>query len=72
MIKTQRVATLKKFLEEYPSRWKTILNNLLSLIGGCSVTKIQLPVYYKECLDTWSDLNGSKPTSRQDVLNEII
>ena len=81
MIKTQRVATLKKFLEEYPSPWKTILNNSLSPIGGCFVLhcnfdtsklKIQLPVYYKECLDEWSDLNGKKPTSPQDVLNEII
>ena len=61
MIKTQRVATLKKFLEEYPSPWKTILNKLLSLIGDrcfvlycnfdTSKLKIQLPVYYKECLN---------------------
>ena len=80
IIKAQRVATLKKFLEEYPSPWKMILNNLLSPTGGCFVIhcnfvtsklKIQLPVYYKECLDAWSDLNGKKPTSPQ-LLKEII
>ena len=58
-----------------------MLNNLLSRIGGCFVLRcnfdtsklrIQLPVYYKECLDAWSDLNGKKGTSPQDVLKEII
>ena len=78
MIKAKRVAFLKKFLEEYPSPWKTILNNLLAPIGGCFVLhcnfdtlklKIQLPGCYKECLEVWSDLNGKKPISSQEVLN---
>ena len=81
MIKAKRVAFLKTFLEEYPSPWKTILNNLLAPIGGCFVLhcnfdtsklKIHLPAYYKECLEAWSDLNGKKPSSSQEVLNEII
>ena len=81
MIKAKRVTLLKKFLEDYPSPWKTIFNKLLSPIGGCFVLhcnfdvsklKIQLPAYYKECLDAWSDLNGKKPSSSQEVLNEII
>ena len=28
--------------------------------------------YYKECFDAWSELNGKKPSSSQDVVNEII
>ena len=81
MIKVKRVAFLKKFLEEYTSPWKTILNNLLAPIGGCFVLhcnfdtsklKIQLPAYYKECLEASSDLNGKKSSSSQEVLNEII
>ena len=57
MIKAKRVAFPKKFLEEYPSTWKTILKKLLSPIGGCFVLhcnfdtsklKTQLPAYYKE------------------------
>ena len=73
MIKAKRVAFMKKkILEEYPSPWKTILNNLLSPIGGCFVLhcnfdtsklKIQLPAYYKECLEAWSDLTGKSEHS---------
>ena len=60
MIKVKRVTFLKKFLEEYPSPWKTILNKMLSSIGRCFVLhcnfdisklKIQLPVYFKEYLN---------------------
>ena len=81
MIKAKRVAFLKKFLEEYPSTWKTILKKLSSPIGGCFVLhcnfdtsklKTHLPAYYKEYRDAWSDLNGKNPSSLQEVLNEII
>ena len=57
------------------------MNKLLSPVGGCFVLhcnfdtsklKTQLPAYYKECLDAWSDLNGKNPSSPQEVLNEII
>ena len=57
------------------------MNNLSAPIEGCFVLhcnfdtsklKFQLPAYYKECLEAWSDLNGKKPSSSQEVLNEII
>ena len=81
MIKAKRVICLKKFTEDYQSPWKAIFAKLLSPIGGrfvlycnfdTSYLKIQLPAYYKECLDAWSELNGKKPSSSQDALNEII
>ena len=34
MIKAKRVVCLKKFLEDYPSSWKTIFDKILSPIGG--------------------------------------
>ena len=81
MIKAKRVNCLKKFMEDYRSPWKAILDKLLSPIGGrfvlycnfdTSKLKIQFPAYYKECFDAWSELNGKKPSSSQDVVNEII
>ena len=81
MIKAKRVNCLKKFREDYRSPWKAILDKLLSPIGGrfvlycnfdTSKLKIQFPAYYKECFDVWSELNGKKPSSSQDVVNEII
>ena len=34
----------------------------------------KLPIFYKECLEAWSDFNGNqdKVATKQDVLNEII
>ena len=34
LIKAKRVICLKKFLEDYQSSWKTILEELLSPVGG--------------------------------------
>ena len=58
MISAKRITHLKKFLEDYQSTWKTILDKLLSPVGGSFVLhcnfhtsklKISLPDYYKEC-----------------------
>ena len=81
LIKAKRVICLKKFLEDYQSSWKTILEELLSPVGGRFVLhcnfdttklKISLPTYYKECLNTWAILNAKAPKSSQEVVNEII
>ena len=32
----------------------------------------KLPIFYKECLEAWSDFNAHTPTTKQEVLNEII
>ena len=81
LIKAKRVMCLKKFLQDYPSSWKTILGKTLSPVGGhfllyCNFDtaklKISLPAYYKECLDAWSELNRKTPNSVHEVINEII
>ena len=67
MICAKRVTCLKKLLEDYSSPWKTILDKLLLPVGGrfalhcnfqTSKLKINLPAYYKECFDAWSEVNG--------------
>ena len=81
MIKAKRVVCLKKFLEDYPSSWKTIFDKILSPIGGrfilnCNfdTTKLRvpLPAYYKECLDAWSEINNITPSSFHEVVDEVI
>ena len=81
MINARRVICLKKFLEDYPSTWKSFLNTRIlsgggSLILHCNFDtiklKTQFPKYYKECFDAWSGLNNSTPVTFNDVMNEII
>ena len=81
MIKAKRVVCLKKFLEDYPSSWKTIFDKILSPIGGrfilnCNFDtaklRVPLPAYYKECLDAWSEINNITPSSFHEVVNEIV
>ena len=81
MIGAKRITCLKKFLEDYQSTWKTILEKLLSPVGGrfvlhcnfhTSKLKISPPDYYKECFDAWSDLNGITPSSYREIINELI
>jgi len=81
MISTKRILCLKKFLEDYQSTCKSILDKLLSPVGGRFVShcnfrisklKISLPEYYKECFDAWSDLNGNTPTCYREIINELI
>ena len=81
MIGAKRITCLKKFLEDYQSTWKTILDKLFSPIGGrfvlhcnfhTSKLKISLPEYHKECYDAWSDLIGITPGSYREIINELI
>ena len=81
MINARRVICLKKFLEDYPSTWKSFLNSCIFLAGGSLILhcnfdtiklKTQFPKYYKECFDAWSGLNNSTPVTFNDVMNEII
>ena len=65
----------------YSSPWKTIQDKLLFLpIGGrfvlhcnfqTSKLKINLPAYYKECFDAWSEVNGKTPSCYEEIINEI-
>ena len=81
MILSQRVMALKRFIEDYISPWKSILETFLGDIGGkfilcCNFDTRKLPIYlpdfYKECLDAWSDINTSKVVSYDDVVNQTI
>lgn len=81
MISARRVICLKKFLEDYPSTWKSFLNSHILPVGGSLILfcnfdtvklKTQLPKYYKDCFDTWSGLNSRTPVTFNDVMNEII
>ena len=81
MINARRVICLKKFLEDYPSTWKSFLNSCIFSVGGSLILhcnfdtiklKTQFPKYYKECFDAWSGLNNSTPVTFNDVMNEII
>ena len=61
MISARRVICLKKFLEDYPSTWKSFLNSCILPVGGSLILhcnfdtvklKTQFPKYYKDCFDT--------------------
>ena len=67
MICAKRIICLKKLLEDYSSPAKVILVKFLLPIGGrfvlhcnfqTSKLKINLPAFYKECFDAWSEVNG--------------
>ena len=36
-----------------------------------SKLKINLPAYYKECFDAWSEVNGKTPSCYPEIINEI-
>lgn len=81
LILSQRIITLKKYIEEYSNPWKTILDSFLGEVGGkfilhCNFDTRKLPIYlpdfYKECLEAWSDLNITNVVSYDDVVNQTI
>ena len=70
----------KEIIGRLLSPWKTILDKLLLPIGGpfvlhwnfqTSKLKINLPAYYKECFDVWSEVNGTTPSSYEEIINEF-
>ena len=36
-----------------------------------SKLKINLPAYYKECFDAWSEFNGKTPTCYKEIINRL-
>ena len=80
MISAKRVTCIKKLLEDYSSPWKTILHKPLLPVGGrfvlhcnfqTSKLKINLPAYYKECFDAWSEINEKTPSCYKEIINKI-
>jgi len=81
MILSQRVIALKRFIKDYNSPWKDVLETFLGEIGAKSIfyhnfdsrkLPIYLPDFYKEYLDAWSDINATNVVSYGDVVNQII
>ena len=74
MISAQRIISFKKYMEDYNSTWKSILDVYLRQVGGkfllhCNFDTRNLPIYlpefYKECLEAWMELNPSTVKSFQ-------
>ena len=81
MILSQRVIALKRFIGDYSSPWKSILETFLGNIGGKSILycnfdtrklPIYLPDFYKESLDAWSYVSTTSVVSYDDVVNQTI
>ena len=78
-----RIVCLKRYLDDNNSPWKVFLSYYLKNVGTSflfrcnfnpSCLPCKLPIFYKECLEAWSDFNGNqdKVATKQDVVNEII
>ena len=83
LIKTQRIVCLKRYLDDNNSLWKVSLSYYLKSVGTSflfqcnfnpSRLPCKLPIFYKECLEAWSDFNDNQDivATKQDILNEII
>ena len=74
MILSQRVIALKRFIEDYNSPWKSVLETFLSDIGGkfilCYKLPIYLPNFYRECLDAWPDVSTTSVVSYDMLLTK--
>ena len=81
MIKAQQIMVVKKYLDNSPTGWKNILSFLLRKVGGpflfhCNFEldslPLDLPVFYRNCLDAWSSINKSSPATSKQIANEIL
>ena len=83
LIKTQRIASIKRYLDDNVCPWKVFLSHYLKNVGTsfllqCNFNPLRLPcklpIFYKECLEAWSDFTGHHDiiATKPDVLNEII
>ena len=81
MISAQRVMCLKKYVENYESPWKYVLDFYLKKVGGkflfqCNfdhrTLPITLPIFYRECLQAWSSMTNYDSSSYEGIMNQII
>ena len=81
LIATQRIACVKRYFNVSVRPWKVFLSHYLKNVGSEFLLKCnfklsslpcELPIFYKECLEAWSDFKSCKPVTRQEILNEII
>ena len=81
-IKAQKITCLKRYYQDYPSKWKNILDFYLKNVGErfllkcnflVSKLQLQLPEYYKECLIIRNSLQQPVPSKTdQEIINEYI
>ena len=81
-IKAQKITCLKRYYQDYPSKWKNILDFYLKNVGErfllkcnflVSKLQLQLPEYYKECLIICNSLQQPVPSKTdQEIINEYI
>ena len=81
IIKTQRIMRCKKFADDEPGNWKLFLLHYLEPVGGklilaCNfdVNKlpINLPRYYKECLESFSLCSAATQKYDLELTHEEI
>ena len=81
MIRAQRIICLKKYIEDYISPWKFVLDYYLEKVGGNFILQchfdyrnlpITLPMFYKDCLKAWSYLTTKEVVSYQDIMNQVV
>ena len=80
-IKTQRIMCIKKYTENYYSPWKLILSHHLKNYGDkfllhCNYDVADLPKslpkFYRECFGTWATVTAMQPSSRDDIMDQIL
>ena len=75
--------SIKRYLDDNVSPWKVFMSHYLKNVGTsfllqCNFNPLRLPcklpIFYKECLEAWSDFTGHHDiiATKLDVLNEII
>ena len=81
LIATQRIGCVNRYFDDSVRPWKVFLSHYLKNVGSEFLLKCnfklsslpcKLPIFYKECLEAWSDFKSCTPVTRQDILNEII
>ena len=81
LIATQRMGCVNRYFDVSVRPWKVFLSHYLKNVGSEFLLKCnfklsslpcKLPIFYKECLEAWSDFKSCTPVTRQDISNEII
>jgi hypothetical protein len=77
LIKTQTIMYVKRCLENSFSTWKVFLHHYIEKIGGCfifnfSKLSLNIPQFYKECLEPFSSLNSSDISTPGDILKQSM
>jgi len=81
LIQTQRIICLKRYLENYASSWKLFLKYYLKNLGGdllfncnfeLSKLSLNMTTFYKECLQSFSNLHNDNPVTSEEIANQII